>query len=525
MDPVIERLLDDIVAFVNEAKENPESARIAVLIKNLEEDYICCEKERINYFQCFDMVFAQDTPMYLLVVSVLFFISQDGRMLCRAEKLLEKGDIPYDLFAGVALQLNVNRFMSPGLAVSYEQNRHIHRVHIQQFMQALSVGRGYHLPERVPFEQRNHKRILITTDALLDDLHAPTYIVLDFCRVLQEELGYEVMLLVAVNKVNTELVSSYWMFPYEISYDERYQGNFVRNFRGSSIRGIQILIEEKTMLQIRQLLDAIRDWNPECVWDIGGGSILSETIGKMTTLISMPCTEGYAVSEAPVLVSYMVESKPEAVIRQQYIDSQGQKSIKIKMAREFESSGKVYTPGDFGVPEDSFLIAVVGNRLSTEIDYQFIQIMEQIARTEDKVHFVLVGFCNLEWEQEPLQGRVTTLGFRKDLNDVLKSMHLFLNPVRQGGGGGANRAISMDIPVITLGDCDVATCVGEPFVCDCLEEIPALVSRYCHDRLFYGQQVEECRKRCNERRKADNAVACRTVVETVHRWLSAKEIM
>lgn len=515
MDPVIEKLLNDIIVFVNKVREDIRSENIGEYIKILEDDYVCLEQKKIDYFEILDAIFEKDTPMYLLVISVLFFISQDGKMLCKAEMLLEKGNLPYDLLAGIYLQLGVNRFLNSSLDVSYEQKRKMHRIVLQQFEKFF----GEELAP-LPYEERNHKRIVVSTDALLDDLHAPTYLVLDICRVLQEEMGYEVLLLVNVNKVNMELVSSYWVFPYETNYAERYHGNFVREFRGCLIKGYQMLVEEKTIPQVRQMMRELREWKPEFIWHIGGGAIVPDVIGKITTWISMPCTEGYAVSEAPILVSYMLENKPEAVLRQNYIDRMGQRTINIKLEARCESEGKEYGPKDFGIPEDGFMIAIVGKRLSIEIDSIFIQIMEEIARREEKVYYLLIGFSNQEWNQEALKGRVIKLGFRKDLDDVLRAAHLFLNPIRKGGGGGAFYAISNDVPVITLPDCDVATCVGEAFICDSLERFPDLVSRYCHDPLFYEQKVKECQKQSREINRGDNVAACKTVVQTVQRWIS-----
>ena len=102
---------------------------------------------------------------------------------------------------------------------------------------------------------------------------------------------------------------------------------------------------------------------------------------------------------------------------------------------------------------------------------------------------------------------------------------LFLNPVRQGGGAGADVAVRNKIPVVTLPNCDVASIAGESFCCEKLREFPEIVSRYCHNQKFYDKQKMECEKVYEEYDKKDFATECKRVLGKVQSWLQNGEIV
>lgn len=226
--------------------------------------------------------------------------------------------------------------------------------------------------------------------------------------------------------------------------------------------------------------------------------MIAELLGEITTLVASPCVAGYAVSGASILVSGGDDGSPHMREMENYIRGAGQKMYVMRSCWKFPPPARKHDKQSLGFWKDAFVIAIVGNRLDDEMDAEFLRTMQEIVRRERRCQFMLIGNCHRNFATYSLEGKVKNLGYQEDLTGVLMAADLFLNPVRAGGGGSAVRAISVDVPVVTLPGGDVAMNVGAAFFCDSLEEMPELVCRYCNDGDFYQRQVEACR-RCWQR--------------------------
>ena len=156
------------------------------------------------------------------------------------------------------------------------------------------------------------------------------------------------------------------------------------------------------------------------------------------------------------------------------------------------------------IPEEKFLIGVVGNRLDEEIDSEFVNVLENITSDNENVIFIFIGRVNLVkklLEKLETKNKIIYLGFRKDLMQVYGLLDLYLNPKRIGGGFSSSMALQADLPVVTLPDCDVAFNVGEDFCVDDYDEMVKIVKAYATDKMFYQkmkEKVKENKKRYSE---------------------------
>ena len=512
----IENMLFDFVELFNEVKRNRESPKVRSLFEKMGMDYYHVVDNNIDLYSVLDREFAEDSQLYILVLSVLFLISKDEKILAKTESLLLLDHLPVDVSLRLFRQININHFNNGFSLPEYQNERKVHRHFLQRLERELDFSIEY-----IPYEERNHNLIILETDTLLSDYHAPTKLVLNMCKTLKYEMGYEVYLIVNVLKIDVENIEDYWLFPYWINYLEELNGEFVREYEGKEIMGYQQVISENDLASICHSIDIIKAKKPEFVWHIGSDSVLSDLFAKVTTLLSMRCIDGYSVSEAPILVSYMRNDKNYIGISREYMKRHGQQYLDIDIALPYYDSGKEYSAKDFGIPEDGFIIAVVGNRLDSEISDEFLRVMETILQREQQVYFVIIGECRINWSEGVFQGRVVSLGFCKDLCNVLKATHLFLNPKRQGGSGGAACAISVGVPVLTLGDCDTAF-VGEHFICEKMEQYPDTVSKYCYDQEFYVRQSRYALEK-HKSTRVSHKKECAKVVKFVRDWLEECE--
>lgn len=124
----------------------------------------------------------------------------------------------------------------------------------------------------------------------------------------------------------------------------------------------------------------------------------------------------------------------------------------------------VYTPKPSSL-ESSFNIAIVGNRLDTELKDDFFIFLESLL--DFKVRFIFIGnFATYQdWcrRYSFLAGHSESLGFQSDLQESLSNCHVFLNYPRMGGGHSALYAMRSGLPVLTLKNCDVYSVLGYGF--------------------------------------------------------------
>lgn len=506
----MEHLLLDFVEFYNLLREDENSPEVKDALMVFARDYYALLSRGASIYSMLDEELGDDVQLHILVLSALFLVDKREETLNRIGELLYSEGLPLDAALRILAQTVINRFFSGFPAAEYCGARRLHRHLLGRLERELSLPVVW-----IPCEERNQGLIVLESDTLIDG-HAPSQILLDIYKTLKEDLGYEVVLLVDYLSVNQYNMEDYWVLPYRTRYSPRLDGEFSINYRGVEVRGFQQVVRENDLASIKNALEKIRELKPEFVWHIGGQSVLSDFLALAVPLVSMPCTDGYIISEAPVLVSYMQNDRERAGIIRDYMERRGQRYVDIQILSEFRDSGREYGNEDFGIPEDGFAVAIVGNRLDTEISREFMDIMKRILEREPKVYFLLIGKSDRDWSGGIFQGRVVCLGFCEDLYNVLGGTRLFLNPVRQGGSGGAARALAAGVPVLTLGDCDVAW-AGEDFICGSLEEYPEMVSRYCHDQAFYESQSRRALEAFRSG-EVNPGEECERVIRCVREW-------
>lgn len=491
MNNVAELMLGKIGTFWNAAYRGDIEETLCVGQEIL-DDYSELVLSGDDYIAILDDYLEDATDMYILTISVLYFLSKDSRLLKKVETLICKEEL--DVFLSLSLQFNVEnqRFMRGFESEGYVWERKIHKSLVNLLKKRIDFG---HVWEKTV----KKGRIILTTDTfMVEDAknrgrHAPTEMVEKFYAVLRYQLGYEVMLLVLPYDDKESKAEDYWFDSYIRNYFEKNNGDFEIQYKGMQVEGYQQPIGEKYIPDIYRMLEKAADWQPEFIFHIGGENVMLEILSDIAPAIAMPCTMGYAVSEVPYLISYMGKESVSAKEAMEYLKLTGQKAYYLTLPSEPQNLKKHFRKSDFGYGEEDFVIAVMGNRLETEIDDAFLELMEVLVE-EKNCYFCLIGKYEKEIYPDNLREHVRCLGYRTDFNEVLAMTDLFLNPKRQGAAGGAAVAMLVGVPTVTLPDCDVASAVGNDFVCNSYDEMRSLVSRYMQDKDFYTSQVEICRQ-------------------------------
>lgn len=445
-------------------------------LKNIYEPFTYEEKAHIH--SLFREQF--ETNGSLLILSYLVNIVKIDDFCQDIAYHVSKGE--FDCFTQSMLEIQLVGFGN----IPYPQMRNIHRKSIACLSRDLNCDFPY-----IPIEKRNKNRIVIITEQLLSSRHSPTAMTLQTAYILQKKLGYEVLLLTCTSN---KLISPGLWFITNAFNAANEQGYKKLNYQGDEISVYQYPMSLCSLEDYRQMLFQIHNWNPLFVLNMGVNNPIADLPQKFTTVAERAMTTNAPVSEADILVRNVRQSEE---LEKEYEKELSPHQTQIFMDRKFpaiiEKSEKTFTRRELGLPENKFLITVVGNRLNSEIDEPFIQLMNDILQSNDQIDIVIIGRADDIWDQlknEMPENRIHYLGYCRDLLAVYGILDLYLNPERQGGGWSSTIALKAGLPVVTLSECDVAHSVGENFVVPDCQSMLNTVIRYSTDTAFYNKQQQ-----------------------------------
>ncbi|MBE5843375.1 MAG: glycosyltransferase family 4 protein [Butyrivibrio sp.] len=435
----------------------------------------------------FDKAFASDPQLYTMVLSAVYWALPDMKYMYKVEEVLMTGAFNINITAGLHFQTYHQRFLN-GALDDYAVRRTLHRYISQRYYKELDVN-----IEMVPYEKRNHKFAIVTTYQLLGVRHAPTNLVLSVCHHLQNLFGYTVLLVIIGEPIDSNEFSQVWTGDFVLpNYIDRW-GTYALNYHDQIIRCYQFDINKASRDEMINFIGEIYNAHPEFIWQVNGLPRMDQIWRSMTTYVAMPVTHGHEVSDAHLLARYQTGDIPPSA--DEYVKACGQESIFFHMGG-FEVKEEVtedeYSKKNFGIPEDAFTIGIIGNRIEKEVTEEFREVMMSIIENNPKAFFVFIGDFAQELP-EKLEKRSVRLGYRKDFLNCLKTIDLFMNPKRNGGAGGATRAMRAGIPVTTLPDSDVAAFAGDDFICVNYSEMIQDVLHYISDPEYYKSQSEKAK--------------------------------
>lgn len=364
----------------------------------------------------------------------------------------------------------------------------------------------------IPMELRK-KRVLLVLSQLINIYHAPTRYVIQICRCLVR-MGYEVECFIC----HFFGVEGYWdwkksFYSQNIMYKT---GPFMREFAEVQVKGYNFELRGADYIETLRLAEGmVWEKRPEYVLEIGSETILAGLCREFTTVVTMGMTGALPVTNAQIIASLVEASQEERALWDRLLAKE-QVVIPVRFAvyeMRKHTAAAAYQKKDFGIPQHAFVIVIAGNRLDLEVKKEFEQMLFQLLDMKQEFMIAVIGECPV-FRKRMLEGsradRFCFLGHQKDFKGAIGIGDVFVNPPRQGGGTGGLFALMESVPVITQGGCDVSAMTGNKFVCERMEDMPALILRYFTDRDFMDVQKENCRREAAAKLNVDNReVFCR----------------
>ncbi len=432
---------------------------------------------------------------YFLVMSALLYFLRDERIFAVLEE-----DLKHDYYALWSrwyawIQLHMEGTLTSIVKDEIAQckrHRASYRCLVQETQKLLEKKYSY-----LPYETRN-KKVVFVLSLLQDETNAPTRKTAFFQKYLKE-LGYEVSVVIFCGASIDHAEEADWYRPRYLLNRYEETTSFTCEIDGERVEGLNLMAGKYNYFQrLEKAMEFIWQERPEFVFSLGLPTPLAGLCNSITTVVALNFEKRALAVDVPIIARYFNYSQEEDREYRACL-AEGQLVVDVKHSYQklkSESDKKLYGKSDFGIPEERFVVMIAGNRLDIEIDESFAAIMKAAMDKEEGIVFAMLGNCDSLrqfFQDTPYESRVYFLGWQDEFRETIAIADVFLNPPRKGGGGGGHLAILEEVPVITLGNCDVESFVGQDFVCSSVEEMPKLVYRYCTDEAFMKKQKENCR--------------------------------
>lgn len=344
----------------------------------------------------------------------------------------------------------------------------------------------------IPKEERNTNFVLVITEQFLKTEHGPTKTALDRCRTLIKEEKKNVLL---VNSAEFGNFYDNCLF-YNSKYGSYLQSNIEMQemeWKDVKIPYVQCDNGMPDPEVIDMLLEMVYRLKPEYIVMIGGNSIFANLADNIVPVLAVGLSPS-AMETTMVSYQTLTRKLDEQDIRVLHEMGKSEDSIiQSVFTSGLKEQTEHITREQLGIPQDAFVLAVVGARLDVEVTNSFCDMLESVLNEKIVVAFLdeYNEYCKINQEKYPkLKKYSYYLGFCTDILAYLECCDLYVNPIRSGGGTSSVESLYKGVPVVTTEYGDVPTNVGENFWVKDYEEMKKVIKRYYSDSEFYQKQSE-----------------------------------
>lgn len=284
---------------------------------------------------------------------------------------------------------------------------------------------------KIPCVERNKNLVMILTVQFLEERHAPTSSVIERAKAYKA-LGKEVVI---VNTAEICLVNGYVpMYNVDI-------GNVLQEY--DDVNEIQIGRQKMAFLQIPRelpipykmqvLAHMINKIKPYYILAVGTGSALADLCGNIIPCVSMAVvfsTLPHTKNRMKILGRKLTEKELE--------DNKDKDNdiIESRFTFELKPQTSFLSRSLLGIPEDRFVLVVVGTRLQFDITDEFMEMLQQVCVQECYVVFagIMDNYSELMQKYPVVAENSLFKGYCEDMLALMEICDLYVNPDRSGGG-------------------------------------------------------------------------------------------
>lgn len=368
----------------------------------------------------------------------------------------------------------------------------------------------------IPYENRNSRCIVFLIAPFLGIFHAPSRMIFNLAH-FYKKLGYRVSIFTTNDVSIAKSESSYWYNPTYLY--NMYEGMVSTTYSYENVE-VEVfnmnITPDKMVVELSACVEYLHQLNPEYIVVSEGANVLGELCQDFTEVVYMNMVDSLPVTSSPYVIRYFTGDMPFEYKRN--AELYGKKVFSMPYNNEILPQIEEET--EIVLPEDKFIIVVMGNRLDMEIDSRVLEIIHKMISKYAGADWAFIGDCpKIRKSLENISERCHFLGYVEDCNRVLEKCSVFFNPKRQGGGGGSWMALKAGLPVLTLPNCDVASIVGKDFIYDSYDEFEEAIDRYVIDKDFYSLMKKKALDTYEKIEKIDSLGNIKRFTETIEKEL------
>jgi glycosyltransferase involved in cell wall biosynthesis len=368
----------------------------------------------------------------------------------------------------------------------------------------------------IPKAERNKDHCIVMSTIHLSDTFAPTKTLMGRCRTLQESLGIKTDIINTKENYYIGYETPFYQFTTPYENPNLNEANTI-SFWGSTYGFYQPKTPSPDIGDIIDIVSRIRNEKPYFIVQIGGHSLIADLCAKMVPVITVPIN---SVNIPQTFSQFMTTWGKITETRYEELKNSGfvrESIIEGAFTYDLKEQNSTLSRNALNLPEDKFLVCLIGARLAGEVDNDFLEMMSKTIQFG--VHYVFVGIDTLERnlaEFGSLENHCSFLGFQEDMLAVVECCDLYVNPKRSGGGASAVEAMYKGLPAVTLRLGDVYINTGEDFGADTYDEMAELIGRYANDKDFYNEMSEKAKERTIDVLDTDKAFS-----EIIHKMIDS----
>lgn len=350
----------------------------------------------------------------------------------------------------------------------------------------------------IPASERNNHLVVVMTNQFIALRHGPTQTALDRCHTLQTTLNKEVFL------INTAEMPRRIVLPLfePVTWSFEPNGSTINSLRylGTDIAFHQCRNEMPNIEEMTGILDFIAENRPGFVFSVGGNNFTADLCNKIVPVATQGCVNGMPVSEGNFLLPWReLTDRDMPLLHELGIDKE--RIIASSFTFRIQEQTKHFTRTEFNIPEKSYVLAVVGGRLDTEVGDEFTESLIELLKRNDTICIVFAGQFNgyekFKSKHNVLQNQTRFVGFQDDIMAIYELCDGYLNPPRTGGGTSAVEAMYKGLPVFTYPIGDVAHDAGERYHIKSLLDIEQFMAKWLASPEFREGEKEIAQARAN----------------------------
>jgi glycosyltransferase involved in cell wall biosynthesis len=361
---------------------------------------------------------------------------------------------------------------------------------------------------------RDGDSVIVITNQLLGLQHAPTADCMDYCHLLQTRLKKKVFLINTAD-MPWSLALAYYN-PMRFNYSAEYSNLGKLTFKDELIDFYQCRKPMPNREETGAIVTTVLTRKPAFVFSLGHSNVAADLCAEFLTVATMPFGTDLPRAQGTVFILPRARRADDAEFMQAW-HIRDEQVVEAGYTFRLPERTASVTRGGLGLPDDAYVIAIVGNRLDEEITDPVAAELSQLLSSVPQAFLAFLGmfpgYPRLAQRDPALAARSVFLGYHKDVLAVFECCDAYFNPPRYGGGSSAAFALAMGLPVLTRATGDVANIAGPRFVRGSFEEIAAFVRRTVVDADHRREWSTAARARFDE--ISDREGMLRTIVEEV----------